>query len=110
MKREDERAVVKDAAVFVREDSITVRELEIEKAEEFKRLSLQMKVMDVWQHVNSDGSLNLDKLCEEIKKLRPTSIMAGWCFSKTAELFLERFGVTADLVLQDDLMKVLGKK
>ena len=54
--------------------------------------------------------MNLENLCEEIKKLAPTSIMAGWCFSKTAEDFLERLGVTGAIVLQDDLMKVLGHR
>ena len=101
---------VHNAEELVLEDERIVKELEKEKAEDFKKLNLKMKVIDVWQNVNSDGTINLEKLSEEIQNIQPTSVMAGWCFSKKAEVFLERFGVTSNLILQDDLMKVLGHR
>ena len=99
-----------DAAEFVKEDEEIVKILKKKKAGDFRKLNLQMKVVDVWQNVHSNGSINLEKLSEEIKNIQPTSVVAGWCFSKKAEIFLERFGVTSNLILQDDLMKVLGHR
>ena len=110
MKRRDESAKVKDAAVFVDEDKRMVKQFEIERAEDFKNLNLKMQVIDVYENEHSDGFPNIVKLSEKVKTIQPTCIVAGWCYSKNVEDFFEMIGLTATMVLQNDLMKVLGPK
>ena len=108
---EDGTQYLHNAQEFVDEDRIKAKEIENEKAADFAKFNMKIVILDIWQSVNSAGDdIYFKKLGEEIKKIGPTSIVAGWCHSKSAEVFLERLGVTANLVLQDDLMKVLGKR
>ena len=100
-----------NAEEFVRDDIRIAKEIETEKAADFAKFNLKTVVLDIWQSVNSAGDdIDFNKLAEEIKKIGPTSIIAGWCHSQASKTFLDRLGCTANLVLQDDLMKVLGKR
>ena len=111
LTKKDGTKYLHNAREFVIEDRFIAREIEKEKAADISKFNMKIVVLDIWQSVNLVGNdIDFKKLGEEIKKIGPTSIVAGWCHSKSAEVFLERLGVTANLVLQDDLMKVLGKR
>ena len=107
----DGKPYLHNASEFVIEDRLMARAIEKIKATDFLMFNMKIVILDVWNSVNSAGDdIDFKKLSEEIKKIGPTSIIAGWCYSKSAETFLERLGCTATLVMQDDQVKVLGKR
>ena len=61
--------------------------------------------------VNMEGDeLNTTLFQEDVAAISPTSVISGWCYSKDSEVLLTKLGISANIYLQDDVMKVLGKR
>ena len=112
MKRSDGSDYMHNGKVFYEEDKRTVKELLASKAAEVASLNLRIEVIDAWQVAGDDstGTVDISKLSEEVKKLDPTFLVLGWCWSHQAEDPLVQHGVGASLILQEDRVSILGSR
>ena len=74
--------------------------------------NITFHLLDLDEYKSKDGSINVSRLGDRIRIMRPNLLLLTYCFSSISKLnsLLTSQGIYASLILQEDRMAITGQR